>query len=104
MLQRCRRELIIAEDIRSQVYETDEYPAPDGFLNDVNSFISKTLKCLVNTIVLKNKRGDLEKWEIKSTAICHAIISAARLKSFLSPLQIGLAVHRCQKYGSNIFL
>lgn len=95
---------IIAEDTRSKIYETEEYPSPDDFLKEVNSLIPETLKCLIDTIVLKKKIGDTTQWKRKSTAICHSIISACRPKSFLSPLQVGLAVHLNQKYGSKHLL
>lgn len=49
---------------------------------------------------MKNKRGDTEKIKKKCTAISHAIVSAARPKSFLSGLQVGLASFINQKYGS----
>ena len=90
---------IIAEDVRSQVYETDQYPTPNELLNDLDSLTPDTLNCLVKNIIMKNKKGDLRKWE-KCKAISHAILSAARPNSFKSPLQIGLAIHLSQKYGS----
>ena len=95
---------IIAEDIRSQVYETDLHPSPGNFLTDMDSLIPKTLSCLVKTIVLKNKKGNKSKWNKKCTAISHAILTAARPHSFISPLQIGLSVHLSQKYGSKHLL
>ncbi|XP_076040412.1 glutamate--cysteine ligase isoform X1 [Oratosquilla oratoria] len=95
---------IIAEDIRSQMYEADQYPPPENFLEELDSLIPETLQCLVKTIVLKNKKGNQRKWNRKCTAISHAILTAARPNSFISPLQIGLAVHLSQKYGSKHLL
>ena len=56
---------IIAEDIRSQMYETDQYPPPENFLSELDSLIPETLNCLVKTIVLKNKKGNQRKWDRK---------------------------------------
>lgn len=42
---------IIADDIRSQIYITDQYPPPENFLTDMDSFIPDTLNCQVKTIV-----------------------------------------------------
>ena len=95
---------IIAEAIRSQMYETNQYPPPKNFLSELDSLIPETLNCLVKTIVLKNKKGSQRKWDRKCTTISHAILTAARPNSFISPPQIGLAVHLNQKYGSKHLL
>ncbi|KAJ8881834.1 hypothetical protein PR048_018320 [Dryococelus australis] len=34
---------IVLDDVRSQVYETNQYPPSDNFLQDVNTVIPKTL-------------------------------------------------------------
>lgn len=41
---------IILEDIRSQVYNTTEYPPTDKFLNDVTTVIPQTLLTLLTTL------------------------------------------------------
>lgn len=66
---------IIVEDIRSQIYCTDEYPSPMQFFNNAETDIPQTL---LETITLKNKRGDTEKWRAKIVTIAHAIICAVR--------------------------
>ena len=86
------------------MYETDQYPPPENFLNDLDSLIPETLNCLVKTVVLKNKKGDKSKWNKKCTAISYAILTIARPSSFIFPLQIDLAVHLCQKNGSKHLL
>ncbi|KMQ83773.1 hypothetical protein RF55_19127 [Lasius niger] len=75
---------IITEDIRSQVYETNNYPPSDAFLKNVESDIRSTLQLLLNLIIMKNKRGSQEKWNTKVISIAHAIITAFRPKSFFS--------------------
>ena len=81
---------ILLEDIRSQVYETKKYPPSDIFLEDVDTVILETLLCFLEQVIVKHKRCSVDKWRIKCKAIAHAIISAARPWSFLSPLQIGV--------------
>ncbi|CAH1155651.1 unnamed protein product [Phaedon cochleariae] len=95
---------IITEDIRSRVYETKQYSASETFLANIESDIPETLKALLHTIITKNKRGEQDKWNAKITAIAHAIIAAARPKSFLSSLQIGLGAFFSRKYGSKDLL
>lgn len=68
---------IIAEGIRSHMYENYQYPQPKNFLTDLDSFIPDTLNCLVDTIVLKNKKEDKNNWYKKCTPISHAVLTAA---------------------------
>ncbi len=91
---------IIVEDIRSQVYNMTQYPPPDQFLEGNEDLIPETLRALTDGVVLNKKRADIEKWRKKSTAVAHCIISAVRPKSFMSPVQVGLAAFLYKKYGS----
>lgn len=95
---------ILREDIRSQVYETSHYLPSDSFLQEVETVIPENLQVLLQEIILKGKRGCLNKWKTKCTAIAHAIISAARPRSFLSGLQIGLAAFIYKKFRSRKLL
>ncbi|KYN11020.1 hypothetical protein ALC57_16838 [Trachymyrmex cornetzi] len=83
-----------------KICETEFYLSADEFLEDVNASIPESLQFLLNNIILKNKRGSLESYNIKCTSICHAIMSAVRPRSFLSPLQIGVAVMLHRKFAS----
>lgn len=91
---------IIVEDIRSQVHDTTQYPPPDCFLEENENLIPDTLRAFTETVVLSKKHGDIDKWKKKSVALAHTIISAVRPKSFLSPMQVGLAAFLYKKYGS----
>lgn len=91
---------IILTDIRSKVYDIENYPAADNFLGGVDSDIPETLKLLLNEIILKGKKGNTDGWDKKITALSHCIISAARPKSFLSPLQIGVSSFLYKKFPS----
>lgn len=94
----------ILQDIQSQIYEVNEYPPSDDFLKDVYTMVPETLRTLLEDLILKHKHGALDKWRLKCTAIAHAIISAIRPNSFLSPLQIGVGVFLHKKFGSKQLL
>lgn len=82
---------ILREDIRSQVYETSQYPPLDDFLSDVESVIPTSLLYFFESLILKNKLGALDKWKKKCVALSHAVIAAVRPRSFLSSLLLGLS-------------
>lgn len=91
---------IISEDIRSQIYDTDYYPSPDTFLDDAEKDVPDTLQLFLKEIILKTKRKSRDKYLKKCTSIAHSIIAAARPKSFVSSLQVGLAAYLHSRFGS----
>lgn len=91
---------IILQDIRSQVYDTTEYPPSDDFLRETDSAVPDSPKLLLETIVLKHKRHSLSSWKKKCVSIAHAIISAARPSSFLSSLKTSFGTYLYRKFGS----
>ena len=91
---------IILEDIRSQTYDTTEYPPSDDFMRDIDSVVPESLKLLLETIVLKHKRHSLDGWKKKCVAVAHALISAVRPKSFLSSLKTSFGTYLYRKFGS----
>lgn len=91
---------IILEDIRSQVYDTTEYPPTDDFMQDVDSVVPESLKLLLETIVMKHKRHSIDSWKKKCILIGHTIISAVRPSSFLSSLKTSFGVYLYRKFGS----
>ncbi|CAH2096778.1 unnamed protein product [Euphydryas editha] len=92
---------IILEDIRSQYYETKEYPPSDSFLKDVNTLIPETLSVLLKGIICQSKRKSLNAAERKYASITHSIIAATRPASFISPLLLGVGSFLYKKYGSS---
>ncbi|CAD6231373.1 GSCOCG00012224001-RA-CDS, partial [Cotesia congregata] len=92
---------IILEDIRSQCYETKEYPPSDSFLKDVNTLVPETLSVLLKGIICQSKRKSLNAAERKCTSIAHSIIAATRPASFISPLLLGVGSFLYKKYGSS---
>lgn len=91
---------IILEDIRSKVYDLEEYPPPDGFFRDVGSDVPETLNTFLESVILTHKKGNVDKWKKKCTSLAHYVISAARLRSFLSPIQIGVSTFIYKKFRS----
>lgn len=91
---------IIVEDIRSQVYETEQYPPPDKFLEGNEELLPGTLRTFMETVVLNKKRGNHDIWKKKSTALAHSLVAAVRPRSFVSPVLVALAVFLYKKYGS----
>ena len=94
---------IIRRDIRAQVYDNENYTPSDKMLQDVDESIPKSLNFLLSEIILKDKKNNAEtipRYEKKCKSIAHAIISAGRPRSFLSPLHITLAVMFHRKFGS----
>lgn len=92
---------IILEDIRSQPYDTNQYPPSDDFLKDVNTLIPETLSVLLSGIICQSKRKSLHVAQRKCTSIAHSIIAATRSASFISPLLLGVGSFLYKKYGSS---
>lgn len=94
---------LIRRKIRSTICRTDQYPASDDMLVDVNENIPPQLLRLLTHVIYKDKEQSIDNdnlYSKKITSIAHAIMSAARPMSFISPLQLatGIAFHR--KFGS----
>lgn len=91
---------ILVQDIRSVVYDVTEYPPSDNFLQNADSGIPESLKLMLETIVLKNKRKALEDWKKKCVGFAHLLISAVRPTSFVSSLKTSFGTYLYRKFGS----
>ncbi|CAG9761451.1 unnamed protein product [Ceutorhynchus assimilis] len=91
---------IIRKDIRTTVYDTTEYPDLSNFTDEAEHLVPETLSALVNTIIVKDKKGKIDGVEKKCTAIAHSLISATKPRSFSSPVLLGLAVYLFRKIAS----
>ena len=91
---------IIRQDIRSAVCEVDTYPPSTKLFSDASASVPKSLLFLIEEIVIKNIKSTVEPLKKKSTAICHAIMSAVRPRSFISPLLLAVTVHFHRYFGS----
>lgn len=94
----------VIEDTRSKVYGNDNYPSPGDFFVNVATDVPDSLRMLLKSIILKNKRGNSDNFIAKILSIAHAIIATARPRSFISVLQVGLAVFFNSKFGSRVLL
>lgn len=56
---------VILEEIRSVPYAMDEYPPPDSFLDENESLVPEVLKVFLERLILKKKRGNIDKWKKK---------------------------------------
>ncbi|KAJ8678207.1 hypothetical protein QAD02_013994 [Eretmocerus hayati] len=81
---------IILNDIQSKVYDVEYYKAPSNFLVDIDSDVPQSLKSFLE-IIMKGTKKDSQKWDAKVCAASHIIISAARPRTFISSLLLGLS-------------
>lgn len=104
MEERCRivraAADIIREDIRSNVYPLENYCPSDDFLQDVNSVIPRTVSEFYQRVIGKGKHGNAGGWKRKCVALSHALILAARPRSFVSSLLTGVGAYMYKKFGS----
>ncbi|XP_031335335.1 uncharacterized protein LOC116165167 isoform X2 [Photinus pyralis] len=91
---------IIVEDARSQVYNLTQYPSSDTFIDNLNDLIPESLLAFTDAVVMSKKKGNFEKWKKQSLAIADCLLTAIRPKSYISPLQVGVATFLYKKYGS----
>ena len=89
---------IILNDIRLTVYDCEQY-GPLETTENGDKFIPSSLKrFLRNLLDCKGKSRTVS--DRRCTAIVHAIISASRPRSFISPLLLGLSMYVNCKYVS----
>ena len=68
---------MILEDIRTKGYDTDNYPVSHDFFKNAESDIPDSLKLLLHTIILNNKKVKSKpKFQKEGNAISHSVISA----------------------------
>lgn len=91
---------IVREDIRSKVYDTTSYPPSNDFLQNLTDDVPESLDLFLKGVVSKNRKGDAAAQDKKCVPIAHAIIAATRPRSFLSPLQLALALFLYRRFGS----
>jgi len=97
MKQECKRIIetvaaIVREDIRSCVYECDEYPAVKTLEELEENIVPQSLHNLIDGII--NPHGkDTDSINRKCHSIKQSILAATRPRSFLSPLHISIAVY-----------
>lgn len=81
---------IISEDISTKIYDTDNYPNPEKFLDTAEDDVPETLKIFLKEVILKHKRKSRDKYQKQCTVIAHSIIAATRSRSFCLVCKLGL--------------
>ena len=70
-----------------------------NFTKQSENLVPETLNLFLKSIIVKIKKGKTEELQKKCTAIAYSI-SATRLRSFTSPILLGLGVHLFRKVVS----
>lgn len=94
---------LIRRKMKGIVCRMDQYPASDSMFNNVNENIPPLLIRFLDNIIYKDKHHNpsTEKtYSTKIASIANAIMSAARPRSFMSPLQLGTGATFYRKFGS----
>ena len=103
---------IIRREIKSKSYDYSQFPTTEQISKGGAELVPEVLNVLITEIIQPTcKRQTPEKiqrtkqiTERKKTTICHSIISAARPRSFLSPVQLGMGVSLHRKFGSKVLI
>jgi len=87
-------------------YDTENYPAPDKFLDNVDEIIPSSLKYFLDLLIAKNKKCDTteKKWKNLISTMSRCLISAVRPRSFISPIMLGLSSMMHKKHASRTLI
>ena len=89
---------VIREYIQTQVFNCSEYPSLVG--TDYGRSVAPARLNRFRHGIIKSKSTKKMTTERRCTSIAHAIISACRPRSFISPILLSIAVYIHQRYGS----
>ena len=92
---------IIKEDIKSKVYDSCNYPSPEGLFNDVENNVPDSLHVLLHELLEKGGKVYIDNKHRVCTAIAHSVLQAVRPRTFVSPILLGVAVYVHRKFGSD---
>lgn len=81
---------IIKEDIQKMQYDSNTYPSTDEIRLGGENLVPDSLRNFTDRVTRKKRTSDGNKLKRKCAVINHAIISAVRPRSFLSPIQTGI--------------
>ncbi|XP_052758830.1 uncharacterized protein LOC128202453 [Galleria mellonella] len=94
---------LIRRKIRTVICDVNQYSPSDKILINVNESIPPQLLRFLEHIIYKDKHHNEQNfnwYSKKITSIAHAIMSSARPKSFISPLQLATGATLYRKFGS----
>ena len=66
---------IVRENIQFAVFDNTHYPSPGRMLENLNNDIPQSLTHLVEQIILRNKRSNVDHLKLVCTNICHSIMA-----------------------------
>ena len=99
---------IIVQDIRSRLYDKENYKLPTSDSTDLLNDLPPTLKHLLDIIIKTNKKvrntEAKTKLDRRVAAFGHGLISCVRPRSFLSPLLQGLSLMIHKKHASKTLI
>lgn len=82
------------------MFDNSTYHPPGRLFEDLNNETPETLTYFVERVILKNKRLNLDHFNLICTNICHSFMSSVRPRSFESKLQLGLVVFFHRRFRS----
>ena len=84
---------LIRAEIREKEYNTEQYPTPQDISDPVaaKKYVQKLLLSFLQELV---------RCDIKQIAIANAVLQAARPRSVISPVPLGVGVQMDHAYGS----
>lgn len=91
---------IIREDIQKKSYDFNSYPDLEAIKTGGKNLIPETLDIFTSHVTKKKNMTESQRVDKKCLVINHAIVSAVRPRSFLSPIQTSLALTLHRLYGS----
>lgn len=94
---------LVRRKIRSTICRMDEYPASDKVFDNIDENIPPCLLRFLHNVIYKDKKQNDSNniwYSRKIVSIAHAIMSAARPKRFVSPLQLAVGSTFYRKFGS----
>lgn len=71
--------------------------------NNLDNDVPHSLQWFLEQVILKNRKGKLKLFKLKCTSISHAIVAAAKPRTFMFRLQLGLSTF-LHRFGSRRIL
>lgn len=96
---------IVREQICSKLYDIEEYPSTNEFLDGAEEDVPSYLRIFLEEIIFAKKRKDsLPSWKKQVISIAHAIIEASRPRCFLSKVLLGVGCFLKKKFSSRLLV
>ncbi|KYN27393.1 hypothetical protein ALC57_03223 [Trachymyrmex cornetzi] len=93
---------LVCRKIRCTICRTNEYTASDKVFDNIDGNIPSHLLQFLQHVIYKDKKQNDSNniwYSRRISSIAHAIMSAARPKTFISPLQLAVGSTMHRKFG-----